>query len=199
MGSDRGWHIWRADRRPSATRPSKELRRRRDPQVGRADNLAIERCTWILWEPPPHRPNPDVDLEIAQLTAQLPSLVEGLFGPCDLAVLRTEMVQFYMRERFIVIGRGTMKTQISVNLGFITPNVCPHISRKQASIQLMCDGSFYIANIGSAIFRTNGKIIEPGQHALLPTGALLDFCGIILLFIPNTSLVQQIVAQLTHE
>jgi hypothetical protein len=168
-------------------------------QPERAHTPAVDQCTCVTWEPPPLQLNPDVDLEIAQLNALLPSLVEGLFGPCDLAVLRAEMLEFYMRERYILIGRGTMGNQISVNLGFIAPNACVHISREQASIQLMSDGHFYIENVGSAIFRANGKIIKPKQYAVLPTGALLDFCGIILLFVPNTSLVQQIVAQLTHE
>jgi hypothetical protein len=165
------------------------------PEPGRIRPPHAEQCVCMEWNPPPFPLSPGVDVEIARLQGAMEELSADLFEDGDLAILRADSIEFVMRESSIVIGRGTRDTWPAVSLGFLSAEPCPHISREHACIQLMSDGSFYVENIGSSIFRVNGHVIRPKQHGQITAGALLDFAGLILMFIPNDGLVNRIMAE----
>jgi hypothetical protein len=174
-----------------------------DPRVhpGRIAAPQTEVCACVEWAPPAFALNPAVAGEIASLKAALDDLASNIFEDGDLAVLRADSMEFLMRDRILVIGRGTKDAWPTVNLGFLSDAVCPHVSREHACIQLMPDGQFYIENIGSTLFRVNGKIIRPRKYGGLPPASVLDFAGLVLVFIPNRGFVNRILedAQSSHE
>jgi hypothetical protein len=66
--------------------------------------------------------------------------------------------------------------------------------REQASLRLLTDG-FSIENAGTGVVSVNGLLIHTGKFAILTSGAMLDFCGTILLFITNRRLINEIMAE----
>jgi hypothetical protein len=158
-------------------------------------SLEMERCFCLPWDSPTFSKNSEVEKEVKEIEKSLEFISTDMSQNHELGYFRSDFVQFSMRERYIVIGRGTRDTEVSVNLGFVIDQPCKHISRKQAAVQFLYDGQFYIENIGTGNFRVNGKILQPKQFALLPTNALLDFSGAILMFIPNIAFIKQIMTE----
>jgi hypothetical protein len=62
----------------------------------------------------------------------------------------------------------------------------------QVILAFVEDCNFYLENVGNRVFRVNGVVVEAGQICQLPAGALLDFSGTLLMFIPNETLVRDI-------
>ena len=156
----------------------------------------LEQCHLMPVDRPDMPLSKGVAAEIEQLEKLVPFFAAELFEVNDIALLMGMDVRFSMRQRLVVIGRATTDTSVDIDLGFLNEHICAHVSRLQATLQIMPDGNFYIENIGNSIFRVSGKIIRPKQFCKVPSGALLDFAGNILIFIPNKPLVDRIVKEL---
>jgi hypothetical protein len=135
--------------------------------------------------------------EVKTQLDSLQTIVPGLSFSSDLlwrtlAILRSEKNQYFMRREALLIGRGTVDHPVDVDLTFESDRTCTHISRMQAILAFMEDGHFYLENVGHRVLRVNGRAIEAGQICQLTTGALLDFSGTLLIFIPNDKLVKEI-------
>jgi hypothetical protein len=162
------------------------------PRDGRPTSAQVEQCVCLEAVRCPI--SRSADAEIESLFDVIDLMAAEQFGPHDLAMLQADTVQFFVKQQFVIIGRATVDKPVDINLGFIVDPVCPHVSRQQASLQLMWDGHFYIENIGQGVFRVNGIVIKPNHFCAVLKGALLDFCGIILLFIPNQKAVDRVMA-----
>jgi hypothetical protein len=58
----------------------------------------------------------------------------------------------------------------------------------RVGIAVLSDGECWINNVGTAMIRVNGVEIGPGKVGKLPNGAVVDFAGMMLLFIENPRL-----------
>lgn len=155
-------------------------------------------CNCTLTEFPDVEPSDEAEREIEQLQTMLPFLVDEVFRPNDLALFMGTNVRFSMRQRFVVIGRAASDTSVDIDLGFLSEHICSHVSRLQATFQLLPDGNFYVENIGNSVFRVCGKVIFPKQFCKVPPGAILDFADNILIFIPNKKLIDRIMKELNE-
>ena len=157
-----------------------------DPEV-----LGLSRCSYRREQPVV--PTKESEEEVARL-------MPGIQGPAFaydglrhvLAILRSETHEYYMKREALLIGRGTPGHDVDIDLTFETDRTCTHISRAQAILSFMQDCNFYLENIGNRVFRVNGALVEPGKICRLPAGAMLDFSGALLMFIPNEEFVVEI-------
>jgi hypothetical protein len=159
----------------------------------------VEQCVCINSDPVHYTLNPDVDGEIAELETLLPTMTSGIFAPNDLAVLRGESLEFHIKNRIVKIGRYPEDSIYGICLIYLNDKACRHISREQASLQLMYDGKFYLENIGNGILRVNGRIITPKQYCVVPPGAILDFSSVCMVFLPNHQLTNHLMKELEVE
>jgi hypothetical protein len=149
-------------------------------------------CSFVL-DQTPIAPTEEASNEIASLVKDVRGLT---FSSAEklpaLAILRSERNEYLMGRQAIVIGRGTTDHEVDIDLTFESDRNCCHISRAQAVLSFLEDCCFYLENVGNRAFRVNGLLIESGGMCQLPPGALLDFSGALLMFIPNESLVADI-------
>jgi hypothetical protein len=149
-------------------------------------------CSFVL-DQASVAPTDEVSEEIGSLVKDMRGLA---FSSAEklpaLAILRSEHNEYLMVRQAIVIGRGTADHDVDIDLTFESDRNCCHISRAQAVLSFLEDGFFYVENVGNRAFRVNGLLIESGAMCQLPPGALLDFSGALLMFIPNESLVADI-------
>jgi hypothetical protein len=135
-----------------------------------------------------------------EVTSRIDSILPGVHGiafSCDalrtvLAIFRSERNQYFMRREAVLIGRGTLDHDVDIDLTFESDRTCTHISRMQAIVSFLEDNRFYLENVGHRVLRVNGVTIEPGQMCQLPSGALLDFSGTLLIFIANEAFAKEI-------
>ena len=139
-------------------------------------------------------PTPESEIELKKLSQKFPLFTYSKFGPSDLAILRSENYIYYMRREAILIGRHTIDHHVDVDLNFETHQFCTHISRAQAVLSFQDDYKFYLENVGNRTFRVNGVLIPSTGVCCLPPGALLDFSGALLLFIPNQQLINELIS-----
>lgn len=132
-----------------------------------------------------------ISSEIESLNQDLTAMASK-FKPSDLAILRSESQIFSMRREVVMIGRPSPGHDVDIDLSFESDKTCTHISRFQAILSFLEDFQFYIENVGQRPFRINGALIYPGAMAIIPAGAILDFAGTLLLFIPNIVFIETI-------
>jgi hypothetical protein len=146
----------------------------------------------------PIDPAPEVAKEIGGFLPGLQGLAfcNEQLKKTVLAILRSERNQYLMRREAVLIGRGTIDRDVDIDLTFETDRTCTHISRMQAILAFVEDCNFYLENVGNRVFRVNGVVLEAGQICQLLPGALLDFSGTLMMFIPNETLVKDIRAAL---
>ncbi|EAX89789.1 hypothetical protein TVAG_366930 [Trichomonas vaginalis G3] len=141
-------------------------------------------------------PHSEINMIISQSHVDLPILTTfdtlSAMKANDLAVLRSINVAFPIRREAIVLGRNQAYDQVDIDLSTSGPSSCPHISRKQAILSFLEDCCFYIENIGNRAFRVNGVPIYPDQMCRIPAYAILDFSGVLFLFVPNTKLIDEL-------
>jgi len=130
--------------------------------------------------------------ELITLHSQLSLISESYFMDGDLAMLRASDHYYMMKSAAILLGRSTDKTFVDIDLSYGLDPFCTHLSRNQAIISFLEDSNFYIENIGLRSFRVNGVLIPPNSICQLNEGSILDFSGYVLLFLPNSSMVEQI-------
>ncbi|EAX96590.1 hypothetical protein TVAG_018040 [Trichomonas vaginalis G3] len=140
---------------------------------------------------------PHVEHEIQELHELTSLLSITAFKGNDLAILRGLSVEYAMRREAILIGRASTLSEVDVDLSSVDgQHACIHISRQQAILSFLPDCNFYIENIGNRSFRVNGVEISTGKICRIPPYAILDFCGILLMFIPNEKLLDQLKTKL---
>ena len=155
------------------------------------EDLSLCRCAYRREYP--IKPTQESQTEVTRL-------MQGIQGPAFaydslrhvLAILRSETHEYYMKREALLIGRGTADHDVDIDLTFETDRTCTHISRAQAILSFMSDCNFYLENIGTRVFRVNGALIHPGKICRLIPGAILDFSGTLLMFIPNEEFVVEI-------
>lgn len=159
-----------------------------------AELLALCRCSYRKEEP--IVPTKESEEEMMHLMDGIQGLPFSSSLKHVLAILRSEDHEYYMRREAILIGRGTADRDVDIDLTFETDRTCSHISRGQAILSFLDDCNFYLENIGNRVFRVNGVVIHPGRICRLKPGALLDFSGALLMFIPNERFVRDIKSDL---
>ena len=142
------------------------------------------------------KPSPHIDSEIDKLMkmtdviAQFSSI--GSMEENNLAIIRGENVIFSMNKQAILLGRASSLAEVDIDISTDDDKSCVHISRRQAIISFLPDCKFYIENVGNRPFRVNGVPVLPEQMARIPNFAILDFSGVLFMFIPNKNLVDEI-------
>ena len=135
---------------------------------------------------------PELNNEINLLSSHRLMFIKDQFSINDLALIRGETYQFYMKQTALIIGRSTDNVIVDIDLGYFIPHSCHHVSKRQAVISFQKDFCFYLENIGKRPFRVNGVLIPKGKVCILQPGAILDFSDILFIFIPNEVLVDRI-------
>jgi hypothetical protein len=110
----------------------------------------------------------------------------------ELATLRGANVYYSIKREAVLIGRATSFADIDIDLAFEGEKSCLHVSRRQAILYFLYDCNFYIENVGNRPFRVNGFLINPGKTCRVSPFAILDFSGILLMFIPNEKFIDEI-------
>ncbi|OHS95344.1 hypothetical protein TRFO_38533 [Tritrichomonas foetus] len=135
---------------------------------------------------------PEIDQEINLLSSHRWMFIKERFASNDLAIIRSEKHEFYMRLCAIIIGRNSPQGEVDIDLSYYMKGGCHHVSRQQAILSFQKDYFFYLENIGKRSFRVNGTIVPKGKFCILQPGAIIDFSDILLMFIPNEPLVDKI-------
>lgn len=156
-------------------------------------------CTLSKEEPQPISVLPDVNAEINRLVSHRSALfkMSDYFASNDLAVLRNETHEFFIKQSCIIIGKNTNTTTVDIDLSFFMKPGCHHVSKRQAllSFQRYSDRfCFYLENIGQRAFRVNGRLIPKGKVAVLNNGSMIDFSDILFIFVQNDQLIEKLVA-----
>jgi len=132
--------------------------------------------------------SPAVVSEIGLLNSEIEQLSYPRFSQFDIAMLHGENYVYYMRREAISIGRSSKTVSVDIDLSVFID--CIHISKRQAIISFCPDCNFYLENTGKSILRVNGIVISPGRMCQLKNGALLDFSGILFIFLLNQKIVK---------
>lgn len=99
----------------------------------------------------------------------------------SLAVLHGRRLRYYMRKDRIVLGRNTEHSQVDVDLA--EEGHAAAVSRRHLRIGLVQGtAKFRIECIGSRAVFVDGQPLARGKKCRLPDGALIEVCGIRLLF-----------------
>ena len=163
-----------------------------------AESFVTSRCFYEPYHQPPIR-NSRVPLQIEQCEKTLPIVTDKYFNNRCLAILRTENTVYYMKREAITFGRESIDYDVDVDLSFENEKTCIHTSRVQAILSFLDDLNFYLENIGNRGFRVNGELIPPGDICKVNDGDIFDFSGVLLLFIINKRLVENIRQKLDAE
>ena len=156
-----------------------------------SDAFVTSRCFYEPYHQPPIR-NPNVSKQIKQCESLLPIVTDSYFSNRCLAILRTEKTVYYMKREAITFGRESIDYDVDVDLSFEIEKTCIHTSRVQAILSFLDDFNFYLENIGNRAFRVNGELIPPGDICMVNEGDIFDFSGVLLLFLPNKRLIEEI-------
>ena len=147
--------------------------------------------------PPMGLSGEQVDAEIARMEKSMRFLSVGVFKYDSIAMFANESVVYYMCTRCVVIGLGSNKHQVVVDLRFFDDRV-PLISLERMEITVVFheDGCFYATNTGKTCFRINGTIVDPGKTSRIPNSAVFDVADVLFLFLINETKVAQIMSDL---
>lgn len=157
-------------------------------------SLLMSRCNYDPIEK--YTISEEASKEVANLSKIKEMLAQGFFESTDLAILRGRNVEFPMRREAIIIGRASQLAEVDIDVSLEGEHGCIHVSRQQAILSFLPDLNFYAENIGNGPFRVNGVIISPGEMCKLPPFAILDFAGVLLMFLPNLRFVETISEEL---
>lgn len=159
-------------------------------------------CTFSRDNPPELVILPEIDSEIENLSSHRDLFLKNHFSPNDLAILRTEKFEFFMKQTAIIIGRNTDSSIVDIDLNYFILPGCKHISKRQATLTFQKyndDYCFFLENIGKRFFRVDGSLIPPEKACILRAGSIIDFSDILFMFIPNEELIEKIKQTLRHQ
>lgn len=130
--------------------------------------------------------------EMNDLKSRANDYLVSTFEKNDLALLRTEKYSFSMKKIRISIGRATKSSTPDIDLGLIPGFDCSHVSNIQCVISFVDNFEFYLENVGMFSIRVNGVQIPPNAACRLKSWCVIDIFGILLMFLPNTAVVEKI-------
>ncbi|KAK8883277.1 Microspherule protein 1 [Tritrichomonas musculus] len=143
----------------------------------------------------------EIDSEIDRLGTHRKLFLKNHFSLNDLAILRTEQFEFFMKQTSIIIGRNTDTNIVDVDLNYFIQPGCKHISKKQAILFFQNYNDeyyFFIENIGKRCFRVNGALVPKGKICILQSGSIIDFSDILIMFVSNEDLIEKIKQNIRH-
>ena len=141
-----------------------------------------------------------VDADIARMERSMRFLSVGAFKYDSIAMFANESVVYYMCTRCVVIGLGSNKHQVVVDLRFFDDSVpLIRLERMEITVVFHEDGCFYATNTGKTCFRINGTIIEPGKTSRIPNSAVFDVADVLFVFMINETKVAQIMSDLERK
>ncbi|KAK4794956.1 hypothetical protein SAY86_012950 [Trapa natans] len=115
-----------------------------------------------------------------------------------LAILYGLHSKFYIKKQEVLIGRGTENYKVDIDLR--KEGRFRKISRQQAMLRLLKNGSFLLKNLGDKFpIMVNNKPIASGMGALLTPNCLIEFSGTALIFNMNPSCVKLFLERITRE
>lgn len=117
----------------------------------------------------------------------------------DIAVLTNDEYRYYIRTRYTTLGRSYYDSlEADINLLVFSQSRLKKIkiSRLQALLELDKINNFLITNIGDFEFKVDGSTLMPQHRCKLQQGSILDFDGIVVLFIYNQELIFKISKEL---
>ncbi|KAK1262672.1 hypothetical protein QJS04_geneDACA008947 [Acorus gramineus] len=99
------------------------------------------------------------------------------------AVIYGRRMKHYIKKTEVSLGRGAEDIHVDIDLG--REGRANKISRRQATIKMTEDGSFFIKNIGRHSIFVNGKEVMNKQHLKLSSGCLIEMRGMAFIFEVN--------------
>ncbi|KAK1274255.1 hypothetical protein QJS04_geneDACA012233 [Acorus gramineus] len=111
------------------------------------------------------------------------------------AVLYGRRLKHYIRKPEVSLGRGAEDIHVDIDLG--REGRANKISRRQATIKMTEDGSFFIKNVGRHSIFVNGKEVMVKQHLHLIPGCLIEMRGMAFIFEVNQKSVDQYIANIS--
>ncbi|KAJ6392241.1 hypothetical protein OIU77_026071 [Salix suchowensis] len=109
-----------------------------------------------------------------------------------IAVIHGRHSKHYIKKSKVLLGRATEDVIVDIDLG--REGHANIISRRQATINLDKNGSFYLKNLGKCPLSVNDKEIAPGQSLSLTSGCLIEIRGMPFIFETNQTCVKQYLA-----
>ncbi|KAI3853199.1 hypothetical protein MKX03_021526 [Papaver bracteatum] len=106
------------------------------------------------------------------------------------ALLYSRHLRHYIKKPEVLLGRTTVDVSVDIDLG--RGEGCANkISRRQATIKMDENGSFYMKNLGKCSVLVNSKELKTGQRVKLSSNCLIEISGIQFLFEINQNIVRQ--------
>ncbi|KAI3959124.1 hypothetical protein MKX01_023800 [Papaver californicum] len=105
------------------------------------------------------------------------------------ALLYSRHLRHYIKKTEVLLGRTTQDVFVDIDLG--REGCASKISRRQATIKMNENGSFYMKNLGKCSVLVNSKELKTGQHVKLSSNCLIEINGIQFLFEINQNIVRQ--------
>ena len=98
--------------------------------------------------------------------------------------------RFFSQGSFFMVGKENRSDTYVEDC--IQPfAVEPGSTIKEVTIPTTIRG-YPVLEIGNRAFRVNGELIPPGDICMVNEGDIFDFSGVLLLFLPNKRLIEEI-------
>ncbi|EAY00031.1 hypothetical protein TVAG_029350 [Trichomonas vaginalis G3] len=133
----------------------------------------------------------NLDSEISSISESALCFINLVFQKHELAILRTETLQFGLTKSRTLIGRSSKDEHVDIDMAIFGVNASL-ISRYQAVISLLEDLNFYLENIGTATVKVNGITIPTGSVCQLIDGCIIDSNDNLMIFYSNRNLLETI-------
>ncbi|KAM3363061.1 putative protein isoform X1 [Capsicum galapagoense] len=105
------------------------------------------------------------------------------------AILYGRHLKHYIRKTEVILGRSTDDVEVDIDLR--KEGRANKISRRQASIKMESDGSFYLKNLGRCSIAVNGQSVDTGQYLTLSCSCLIEIREMSFVFEMNPKYVKQ--------
>ncbi|KAI3989154.1 hypothetical protein MKX01_033190 [Papaver californicum] len=109
------------------------------------------------------------------------------------ALLYSRHLRHYIKKPEVLLGRITQDVFVDIDLG--REGCANKISRRQATIKMDENGSFYMKNLGRCSVLVNSKELKTGQRVKLSSNCLIEISGIQFLFEMNQNIVRHHLAE----
>ncbi|MCL7023607.1 hypothetical protein MKW94_011131 [Papaver nudicaule] len=109
------------------------------------------------------------------------------------ALLYSRHCRHYIKKPEVLLGRTTQDFFVDIDLG--RKGCANKISRRQATIKMDENGSFYMKNLGKCPVLVNSKELKTGQRIKLTSNCLIEISGMQFLFEINQNIVRQHLAE----
>ncbi|KAK9265967.1 hypothetical protein L1049_003491 [Liquidambar formosana] len=125
------------------------------------------------------------------------SLRRAIASQGALAILYGRHMKYYIKKAEVILGRATDDNDVDIDLG--REGRANKISRRQASIKMERDGSFFLKNLGKSSISVNGKDVTTGQLLNLSSSCLIEIREMSFVFEVNHKSVRQYLAKKSQE